>query len=81
MPKARGRRERTAMARLTESSSPGTKQADGGEEKHWVPQGQGGVKPSPGPSPPHPGLRGSFLVMLGNLQSHLCVGGKRFPEH
>lgn len=67
MPKARARRERTAKARLTETPSPGRKQADGGEEEHWVPQGQGGVKPSAKPSPPCPGLRGSFLVMRGNL--------------
>lgn len=81
MPKARARRERTAKARPMETPSPRRKKADGVEEEHWVPQGQGRVKASPGPSPPCPGLRGSFLVLLGNLQSHLCVGGKGSPEH
>lgn len=81
MPKASARRERTAKARLTETPSPGRKQADGGKEEHWGPQGQGGLKPRPRPPPPHPELHGSFLVMLGNLQSHLSVSGKGSAEH
>lgn len=58
MPKARARRERTTKARLMETPSPRRKKADGVEDEHWVPQGQGWVKASPGPSPQRPGLRG-----------------------
>lgn len=48
MLKARTRRKRTAEARLMEIPRPGRTKPDGGEEEHWVPQGQGWVKPSPG---------------------------------
>lgn len=76
MPKASARRERAAKARLTETPSPGRKQADGGKEEHWGPQGQGGLKPRPRPSPPHPELHGSFLVMLGNCRATLVSVGR-----